>query len=62
MKPYICTKFHKISLTIFKLYRGEDFYKEKFQKEHNSTKSVSGVTNLIFCTLSDGGLYLYQVS
>ena len=33
-----------------------------FLKGHNSSKNVAGVMVLIFCTLSDDVLYLYQVS
>ena len=34
----------------------------KFSKGHNSVKNVVGVTILIFCTLPNDALYLYQVS
>ena len=34
----------------------------KNSKGHNSVKNVGGVSVLILCTLSDDGLYLYQVS
>ena len=33
-----------------------------FSKEHNSNKNIGGVTILVFCTLSDDALCLYQVS
>ena len=34
----------------------------KISKGHNSVKNVGGVSVLVLCTLSDGGLYLYKVS
>ena len=34
----------------------------KISKGHNSLKNVGGVLVLVFCTLSDDGLYLYQDS
>ena len=34
----------------------------KISKGHNSVKNVGGVSVLVLCTLSDDGLYLYQVS
>ena len=34
----------------------------KNSKGHNSVKNVGGVLVLVLCTLSDDGLYLYQVS
>ena len=34
----------------------------KISKEHNSVKNVGGVTLLVLCILSDGGLYFYKVS
>ena len=34
----------------------------KISKDHNSVKNVGGVSDLVLCTLSDDGLYLYQVS
>ena len=34
----------------------------KISKGHNSVKNVGGVSILVLCTLSDDGLYLYQVS
>ena len=34
----------------------------KIPKGHNSAKNVDGVMVLVFCTLSDNALYLYQVS
>ena len=44
----------KIFLTVheLKLYSGQDFH-----KKHKSTKIVCGVTILVLCTLSDGGLF-----
>ena len=34
----------------------------KNSKGHNSIKNVGGVTILFLCTLSNDGLYLYEVS
>ena len=34
----------------------------KISKGHNSVKIVGGVVVLVLCTLSDEGLYFYQVS
>ena len=51
----------KISLTVFKLWSGHDFHR-KFSKGHNAIKHVDGVTVLVLCTSSDGGLYLYKIS
>ena len=34
----------------------------KISKGHNSVKNVGGLSVLVLCTLSDDGLYLYQVS
>ena len=34
----------------------------KISKGHNSVKNVEGVTVLVFCTSSNGGLCLYKVS
>ena len=34
----------------------------KISKGHNSVKHVDGVSILVLCTLSDDGIYLYQVS
>ena len=34
----------------------------KISKRHNSIKNVGGVTVLVLCTSSDGGLYSYKVS
>ena len=34
----------------------------KISKGHNSVKNEGDVTILIFCTSSDDGLYLYNVS
>ena len=33
----------------------------KFSKEHNFVNSVGGVMVLVLLTLSDNGLYLYQI-
>ena len=35
----------------------------KISKEHSSVKkNIGGVTVLVLCTSSDGGLYFYKVS
>ena len=34
----------------------------KISKGHNSVQNVRRVTVVFLCTLSDGGLYLYNVS
>ena len=34
----------------------------KISKGHNSVKNIGGVTDLVLCTSSDDGLYLYKVS
>ena len=48
---YICTKFHKDIL---------DGICRADSKGHNSIKNVGG--DLVLCTSSDDGLYLYKVS
>ena len=51
----------KIFSTVLKLKSGHDFYR-KISKAHNSVKNVGEVTVLVFCILSDDGLYLYKES
>ena len=50
----------KIFSTVLKLLSGHNFHKKNF-KGHNSVTNVGGVSVLVLCTLSDDGLYLYQV-
>ena len=38
------------------------FFIGKISKGHNSVRNEGGVTVLILCTSSDGGLYLDKVS
>ena len=47
----------KIFLTVLKLQSGHDF-QGQISKGHNSVKNEGGVTVLVLCTLSDGGLYV----
>ena len=62
MMVYICTKFHENGLEDIKVIEQTQFSKEKFQSGTIPYKKVGGVTVLVICTLSDGGLYLYKVS
>ena len=61
MMVYISTKFHENILGGIKVIQNHGFH-QKFSKGHNSVRNVGGVTVLLLCTLSDDGLYLYQVS
>ena len=60
MVVYISTKFHE-NILGDRIERTR-FYSEKFQRAIIPVKNVGGVTVLVLCTLSDDGLYLYQVS
>ena len=58
MVVYISTKFHENILDGIKVI--ERTILRKISKGHNSLKNVD--MYLVLCTLSDDGLYLYQVS
>ena len=60
MMVYICTKFYENILHGIKVIEQTKFSKEKNSKGHNSIKNVGGVTVLVLCTSSDGGLYFVQ--
>ena len=62
MMIYISTKFHENIRDGIKVIEPTRFPSEKISREHNSVKNVSEVSVLVLCTLSDDGLYLYQVS
>ena len=62
MVIYICTKFHEIFWTVFKLKSGHGFHMKNFKGHNSVEKNGGGVTVLILCTSSDRGLYLYKVS
>ena len=62
MRLNTCTKLHEYILDGFKVIEKTRFSKEKMTKGHNSVTNKAGVTILFLCTLSDSGLYLYQVS
>ena len=49
----------KISRLVLKL-SGHNFHTKLF-KEALLHKNVGGVMDLVLCTSSDGGLYLYQI-
>ena len=53
----ICTKFHEYILNSIKVTVDMIFI-GKISMGHNSVKNAGGVTILLLCTLSDGGLYL----
>ena len=59
MVVYISTKFHENILDGIKVIERTIFIR-KISMGHNSVKNVDMV--LVLCTLSDDGLYLYQVS
>ena len=59
---YICTKFHENILDGVKAIEQDTIPIGKISKGHNSVKNIGGVTVLVFCTLSDDGLYLYKIS
>ena len=58
---YISTKFHENILDGIKVIEWTRFPSENFKGPY-FRKNVGGVTVSFFCTLSDDGLYLYQVS
>ena len=60
MVVYISTKFHENILDGVKVIERTRFLSEKFQR--GIIQNVDGVSVLVLCTLSDDGLYLYQVS
>ena len=62
MMVYICTKYHENILEGIKVIEQTQFSKEKNSKGQNSVNNIGGVTVLVLCTPSDGGLYLYKVS
>ena len=59
---YISTKFHENILDGIEKYRADTIFIRKISRGHNSIKNVGGMSVLVICTLSDDGLYLYQVS
>ena len=59
MVIYVRTKFHNMIDGIKVIERTRVSF-EKFQRRIILKKNVSGVEVLFLCTLSDGGLYLYQ--
>ena len=61
MVVYISTKFHENILDGIKVIERTIFL-AKISKGHNSVKNVGRVTDLVLCTSSDDGLYLYQAS
>ena len=46
----------------FLLYRTDTIFIAKTSKGHNSVNIVAGLTVLVLCTLSDGGLYFYKIA
>ena len=58
---YICTKFHENILVGIIVIEQTQFSQEKFRRGIFH-KNVDGVTVLVLCTSSDGGLYLYKIS
>ena len=46
----------------FKSFREDTIFIGKISKGHISVKNVGGVSILLLCTSSDGGLYLYKIS
>ena len=62
MVVYISTKFDEKIRDGIKVIEQTQFSSEKNSKGHNSVKNVGGVSVLVLYTLSDDGLYLYQVS
>ena len=68
---YLCTSsghalhFYQVLwnyLNRYQSYRADTISIPKISKGNNSAKNVGGVTVVNLCTLSDHGLYLYQVS
>ena len=53
--------FMKIFLMVLN-YRADTIFIEKISKGHNSLKNEGGVTVLVLCTSSDGGLFVTKVS
>ena len=45
----------------YKIYRADTIFIGKISKGHNSVKYVGGITVLVLCTSSDGGLYFNKV-
>ena len=62
MLLYICTKFHENIHDSIQVIAQTRFSLGKIQMGHNFTKNVSGVTVLVFRTLSDTSLFFYPVS
>ena len=56
----LVSSFVKISPLVSELLRNMIFIL-KFTKEHNSVKTVDGVTVIILCILSADAIYLSQV-
>ena len=46
----------------YERYRADTIFMGKISKRNNSIKNVGGVTVLVLCTSSDGGLYSYKIS
>ena len=61
MVVYISTKFHENILGGIKVIERTDVHNENFKGQY-FPKYVGGMPVLVVCTLSDDGLYLYQVS
>ena len=61
MAVYISTRFHENILHGIS-YREDMISIRKISKGHNSVKNEGGVSILVLCISSDGGLYLYKVS
>ena len=59
---YVSTKFRENTLNGFKVTERARFPHKNHYKEHNFIKTVSGVTILFLCTLSDDPSYLCQIS
>ena len=61
MMVYISTKFHENILGGIKVIERTDVHNKNFKGQY-FRKNVGGMSVLVVCTLSDDGLYLYQVS
>ena len=51
-----------MKISLMELNRANKIFVRKSSKGNNYAKAVDGVTVLLLCTLSDGGLYLNHVS